>query len=79
MESRGSTPVPYVPICWLCKHSSGDVLPATCVSFPDGIPPAILLNRHDHRRGHAGERGLRFEPVSTAAAVYVEEIFVIAV
>ena len=66
----------YVPICWLCKHCSSEVLPTTCASFPEGIPPAILVNRHDHRRSHAEDCGLRFEPVSPGAATYVEEVFV---
>lgn len=79
MESCCSTPTLYVPICWLCKHCSGDVLPKTCASFPDGIPPAILMNRHDYCRSHTGDCGLRFEPVSTIAPAYVEEIFAVAV
>ena len=40
------------------KHRTGP----TCAAFPAGIPEAILLNEHDHRRPWAGDHGVRFTP-----------------
>lgn len=46
--------------CAYCarKHESED----TCDAFPDGIPAAILLMKHDHRVAFPGDDGLLFEP-----------------
>ena len=33
-----------------------------CVAFPQGIPPAISSNRHDHREPFPGDDGVLFAP-----------------
>ena len=46
--------------CVWCRHRAdhGD----RCRAFPDGIPEAILKNRHDHCHPYDGDRGVRYEP-----------------
>ena len=47
--------------CPTCRH----MLPVVgwrCNAFPLGIPGAILTNRFDHRQGHPGDQGIRYEP-----------------
>lgn len=46
--------------CVWCRHRAdgGD----RCRAFPDGIPEAILENRHDHCHPYDGDRGVRYEP-----------------
>ena len=46
--------------CVWCRHRSPDG--RRCRAYPDGIPDAILRNRHDHRSPYEGDFGLRFEP-----------------
>ncbi len=46
--------------CVWCRHRSQDG--RRCRAFPDGIPAAILGNRHDHRSPYDNDRGIRFEP-----------------
>jgi hypothetical protein len=33
-----------------------------CAAFPDAIPDAILLNKHDHRQPYPGDGGVRYTP-----------------
>lgn len=46
--------------CVWCRHREPGG--RRCRAFPDGIPPAIAVNRHDHREPYDGDRGVRFEP-----------------
>ncbi|MGD8441011.1 MAG: hypothetical protein PVG53_10775 [Holophagae bacterium] len=46
--------------CVWCRHRSSNG--RRCRAYPDGIPDAILRNRHDHRLPYEGDSGLRFEP-----------------
>ena len=46
--------------CVWCRHRRADG--RTCSAFPDGIPEAIVNNRHDHRHAYDGDGGLTFEP-----------------
>lgn len=65
-----------VPICWLCKHlHEGHPQPYTCPAFPERIPQRIISNQHDHRTPYPGDGGVRFEPVSQAAAEYAAMVF----
>jgi Zn ribbon nucleic-acid-binding protein len=41
------------------KHTTG----ATCDTFPNGIPDAILTNVHDHRRPFPGDYAMRFSEI----------------
>jgi hypothetical protein len=70
------------PICEGCTrrivdsnaHVDDEVRYA-CEAFPRGIPQDIVLNQFDHRKRHDGDHGLRFEPITTAAANYARELF----
>lgn len=46
--------------CVWCRHrwANGQ----RCEAFPNGIPEAIIRNRHDHREAYDGDSGVRFEP-----------------
>jgi hypothetical protein len=46
--------------CVWCRHRADDG--DRCRAFPDGIPEAILKNRHDHCHPYDGDRGVRYEP-----------------
>jgi len=37
-----------------------------CAAFPDGIPPEIRLNKHDHKKPYKGDNGIQFEPLENA-------------
>lgn len=47
--------------CLQCKHLRNQW---TCDAFPDGIPPEILIWRHDHREPYPGDHGIQFEAKS---------------
>lgn len=67
---------PMLPLqCSRCRHLTGLVelqLPTgiggevpcepACVAFPSGIPEDIQTGAFDHRRPHARDHGVRFEP-----------------
>lgn len=46
--------------CVWCRHRSESG--RSCRAYPDGIPEAITMNRHDHREPFDGDDGVRFEP-----------------
>lgn len=53
-----------VPICGACtrlRSFDKDHPTWWCEAFPDGIPEDIGSGNFDHRKAHAGDRGIRFE------------------
>jgi hypothetical protein len=60
------------PICQGCSWRHDN---RTCVAFPRGIPPQILLSLADHRQPFLGDHGIRFAAVDAAAAAYAAERF----
>ena len=47
--------------CMTCKHNQGE---GKCLAFLNGIPIAILENKHDHRLYfYAGDNGIRYEKI----------------
>ena len=53
------------PICLSCKHLNSLLVDGRmkCTAFPAGIPDDILRSRHDHRKPHVGDLGIRFSQV----------------
>ena len=51
-------------ICIECKlKHKNQFIGWTCDAFPLGIPDAIVLMEHDHRRPFEGDDGVTFEPI----------------
>jgi hypothetical protein len=50
------------PVCTGCRWWTvpGERM---CRAFPDGIPMAIWMGEHDHRKPYRGDHGIRFEPI----------------
>lgn len=46
--------------CVWCRHRYADG--RSCKAYPQGIPEAIVKNRHDHREPFDRDGGVRFEP-----------------
>lgn len=54
---------PVVPRqCTRCAHLRSSAV-WTCDAFPNGIPAAILTNKHDHTKPYPGDKGIRFDPI----------------
>jgi hypothetical protein len=49
------------PQCSDCKHRFREKGPYRCAAFPDGVPEAVLVGRHDHREPYPGDHGILFE------------------
>ena len=56
------------PLCWECKHWSGDRADRTCKAFAEGIPQEIYFGGFDHREAFEGDGGIRFEERDEGAA-----------
>ena len=46
--------------CLSCKHYVGGRF---CLAFPDGIPQAVWVEDHDHRKPFPGDNGIRYEEI----------------
>ena len=82
--TAAGTPRPPSRQCTACAHLGGlvqvekldprleTVMAWSCSAFPGGIPEKITEERHDHRKEHAGDAGIRFEarPDADAEAVH---------
>lgn len=52
--------------CVLCRHYQCAL---ACEAFPDGIPEEIITGEFDHTQPHAGDHGIRFEPVEARPTI----------
>jgi len=50
---------PSISQCIRCRWWEGK---GRCAAYPQGVPMAILGNRHDHRHPFPGDKGISFEP-----------------
>lgn len=72
--SKRTPPVQFVSKqCLQCVHHRG----SRCDAFPEGIPRAIALSRHDHQQSFPGDCGVRFEP--TGDADYLDNVLAMLV
>ena len=39
-----------------------------CIAYPDGIPYAIITEKHDHRKPFPGDNGIQFEAIDVDTA-----------
>jgi hypothetical protein len=65
----------YSPVCFPCRHLDiTDIAARRCRAFPEGIPIAVWIGKHDHRTPFPGDRGVQFEAptVSDVAALRVQ-------
>lgn len=46
------------PLCMDCRHIRADF---TCAAFPEGMPPIIAIDGHDHTTPVEGDQGITFE------------------
>ena len=63
-----STIPKYSSVCSFCKHLHADKERA-CAAFPkeESIPLPIWLGNNDHTTPYAGDHGIMFDPVDSAA------------
>ena len=47
--------------CARFQGISGEPVRARCEAFPEGIPPEIAFDQHDHREAFPGDHGIRFK------------------
>jgi hypothetical protein len=61
------------PQCDACIHldRESSCNPMRCDAFPDGIPVAILSNKHDHSQPYPGDHGIRYEQIRPGDPVEV--------
>lgn len=50
--------------CFMCRHLIPSGFPH-CAAYPDGIPWEIQAGQVDHRQPYAGDRGVRYDPLTT--------------
>ena len=56
------------PLCAMCSRLN--VEDYSCAAFPDGIPEAILTNKHDHRKPYKGDHGILFDPLREGDPIF---------
>src|SRR5688500_13200405 len=52
--------------CFMCRHLIPSGFPH-CAAYPDGIPWEIQSGQVDHRQPWAGDRGVRYDPMTAEA------------
>ena len=63
---RAETVQPVSDQCLSCANHFDSMW--GCSAYPQGIPDAILLAKHDHREPYPGDKGIRYKPAAKTAA-----------
>ena len=58
----------YISQCQECKHFFQEKSGWSCRAFPNGIPPVIAKNQHDHTKPYPGDRGIQFEAIGESGS-----------
>ena len=61
-------------LCLSCRHRPAGEH-QICAAFPQGIPPAILHDEHDHHFPYPGDHGIQFELCADDKSVYGNSVF----